>query len=227
MFKIIAHRGASADAPDNTQLAFELAIEQAADLIETDLRMSADGVLLLEHDSSISGLEVQFHPFAKLKELKPDLLSLAQAVRQFGDKVPFCFEFKQAGLEPAVIYLLHDLLSKPFWQKTEFTSFNFSSAVASVKLLGQLGQSNQVGWLTRQWDKDAIELCLEHGLTQICPMAKAVLDQPQWLDFAKEKGLNVRVWLVEAAAWVKDLNALGVYGGTVNFPAAARVFLEA
>ena len=43
----IAHRGASADRPENTLAAFELAAEQGADVLECDVRATADGRLVL------------------------------------------------------------------------------------------------------------------------------------------------------------------------------------
>lgn len=50
---IIAHRGASRDAPENTITAFALAVEQGADGIELDVRLSADGVPVVMHDASV------------------------------------------------------------------------------------------------------------------------------------------------------------------------------
>src|SRR5437868_15165326 len=50
---IIAHRGASEDAPENTLAAFRLAITQRADGLECDLRMSADGQIVISHDDSL------------------------------------------------------------------------------------------------------------------------------------------------------------------------------
>jgi len=51
--KIIAHRGASADAPENTLAAFRLAIEQGADGIEFDVRSTHDGVSVVIHDADL------------------------------------------------------------------------------------------------------------------------------------------------------------------------------
>lgn len=48
---VIAHRGASADAPENTADAFRLAAEQGADWVELDVRASADGRLIVNHDA--------------------------------------------------------------------------------------------------------------------------------------------------------------------------------
>jgi glycerophosphoryl diester phosphodiesterase len=49
----VAHRGASAERPENTLPAFELAIAQRADVVECDVRRSADGALLLLHDATV------------------------------------------------------------------------------------------------------------------------------------------------------------------------------
>src|SRR5690606_25898020 len=50
---LIAHRGASAYAPENTLAAFDLAVEQNADLIELDLHMTRDQVLVCLHDYTL------------------------------------------------------------------------------------------------------------------------------------------------------------------------------
>lgn len=47
---VVAHRGASALAPEHTFAAYDLAIEQGADYLEQDLQLTADGVLVVLHD---------------------------------------------------------------------------------------------------------------------------------------------------------------------------------
>lgn len=51
--KIIAHRGASADAPENTLAAVALAERQGAHGVELDVRLSADGVPVMLHDATL------------------------------------------------------------------------------------------------------------------------------------------------------------------------------
>lgn len=51
---IIAHRGASADRPEHTLMAYKLAIEQGADVIEPDLVSTRDGHLVARHENEIS-----------------------------------------------------------------------------------------------------------------------------------------------------------------------------
>jgi len=50
---LIAHRGASAYAPEHTLAAYELALKQGADFVEPDLQLTKDGVLVCLHDSSL------------------------------------------------------------------------------------------------------------------------------------------------------------------------------
>jgi glycerophosphoryl diester phosphodiesterase len=50
---IFAHRGASAHAPENTLAAFELALAENADAIELDVKLSADGHVVVIHDGTI------------------------------------------------------------------------------------------------------------------------------------------------------------------------------
>jgi glycerophosphoryl diester phosphodiesterase len=50
---MVAHRGASAYAPEHTQAAYRLAIEQGADYVEQDLAVTRDGVLICLHDPSL------------------------------------------------------------------------------------------------------------------------------------------------------------------------------
>lgn len=51
--QVIAHRGASWDAPEHTFAAWDLALAQGADWIEQDLQMTSDGALVVMHDDSL------------------------------------------------------------------------------------------------------------------------------------------------------------------------------
>jgi glycerophosphoryl diester phosphodiesterase len=53
-FLVVAHRGASGSAPEHTFAAWDLALAQGADVIEQDLQLTADGVLVVLHDDSLT-----------------------------------------------------------------------------------------------------------------------------------------------------------------------------
>lgn len=62
---LVAHRGASAYAPEHTLAAYELGIEQGADFIEPDLQITRDGVLIALHDLTLERT-------TNVRELFPD-----------------------------------------------------------------------------------------------------------------------------------------------------------
>ena len=72
--RIVAHRGASSDRPENTLLAIRRAIDVGAHVVEIDVRTSKDGVLFLLHDSTLdrttngTGPATE-HTIAELKSL--------------------------------------------------------------------------------------------------------------------------------------------------------------
>jgi glycerophosphoryl diester phosphodiesterase len=51
--KVIGHRGAAGDAPENTLASFQLALEQGADGIELDIHLTKDGEIVVCHDPTI------------------------------------------------------------------------------------------------------------------------------------------------------------------------------
>jgi len=70
--KVIAHRGASAEAPENTLSAFRRAVEVASDLIELDVRFSRDRAVVVFHDRTLERTTDGAGPVAerRLGELK-------------------------------------------------------------------------------------------------------------------------------------------------------------
>ncbi len=71
---IFAHRGARTQAPENTLAAFRLAFEQGADGIELDVRLSADGEIVVFHDETLQRItavdgRVNQRTLAELKSL--------------------------------------------------------------------------------------------------------------------------------------------------------------
>ena len=51
---VVAHRGASVELPENTLDAFRGALEAGADVVETDVRLTSDGVPVVMHDAHVS-----------------------------------------------------------------------------------------------------------------------------------------------------------------------------
>ncbi len=98
---VIAHRGASAYAPENTFAAYDLALAMGADKIELDLRMTADGELVTAHDPTLwrtagdSRLVSQLRR-GDLVELAPELrpLTLDAVLGRYGQRTRYCVDLK-------------------------------------------------------------------------------------------------------------------------------------
>ncbi|MCC5884732.1 MAG: glycerophosphoryl diester phosphodiesterase membrane domain-containing protein [Halomonas sp.] len=79
---VIAHRGSSMAAPENTLAAIERAIEDRADYVEIDVRLSADGEVVLYHDRSLQRLTGDSR---NVRELTLDELRQFDVGSWFGD----------------------------------------------------------------------------------------------------------------------------------------------
>ncbi len=90
---IIAHRGASGDAPENTLAAFKEAWNQNADGVELDIYLTKDGRIVVLHDASTrrtagKDLTVKDHSLEELRALYEQAQALASLLlewnREFG-----------------------------------------------------------------------------------------------------------------------------------------------
>lgn len=99
---VIAHRGASAHAPENTLSAFKLAIDQGADVIEFDVQLSSDKSVVVYHDHS---LERTTDGAGYVKDKNLDYLKSLNAGKAYGsayddEKIPTLDEvFQLVGKE--------------------------------------------------------------------------------------------------------------------------------
>ncbi len=81
---VIAHRGASWEAPENTLPAFELAIAQGADYIEFDVRRSGDGELVVAHDRVRGPRPASVHTLDEVLAVLAGRIGLAIEIKEEG-----------------------------------------------------------------------------------------------------------------------------------------------
>ncbi|WP_410000315.1 glycerophosphodiester phosphodiesterase family protein [Halomonas sp. I1] len=94
--EIIAHRGSSAQAPENTIAAIDRALADGADAIEVDARLTKDGKVVLHHDASLARLAGDAR---RIDELDSSALEAVDVGSWFGD--PFVGA-RIAGLDEAL-----------------------------------------------------------------------------------------------------------------------------
>ena len=115
---VVAHRGASAYAPENTLSAFRRAVELGADFMELDVRLSADGELVVIHDDTVdrttngTGLVSDFS-IEELKELVVEgcerISTLREVFEELKGKVGFYVEVKVEDAEERLLSLMEEL----------------------------------------------------------------------------------------------------------------------
>lgn len=109
--KIIGHRGARGLAPENTLVSLKKAIEHKADQIEIDVRVTKDGVPILQHDTKLAdqsgnNLSIAGHTYESLKARKSDLATLAEALEFINGRVPIYVEVKKKVYIAPVVEVL-------------------------------------------------------------------------------------------------------------------------
>ena len=223
--KVVGHRGWPSRFPDNTLAGF-LAAATVADAVETDVRRSADGKLVLSHDPVMDGLVVAHNAWSVLAELdlgdgnRPALLDEAVAA------IPgtgFQFEVKNLPHEPGFepdhrIALETAERARP---GDMVTSFNWVTVAAVRRAFPEVATGVLVGG---SGDIDqAISECLENGHVALLPSIQ--LPTPG-LVRALDAGLEVYPWVVDDLGLLDELADLGVSGIIGDDPAAARSALE-
>jgi glycerophosphoryl diester phosphodiesterase len=108
---IIAHRGGSSIARENTIAAFEEAIDLQADLIELDVRSTQDGVLIIHHDPAIQQQPLEALTWAEIQHLAPDVPTLEEAIACCKERIRLDVEIKEPGYEAEVLRQLQRHLS--------------------------------------------------------------------------------------------------------------------
>lgn len=225
-----AHRGASEYLPENTLLSFYTGIYMGANGIETDIRRTADGILVLFHDKTLERVtgdprSVEECTFAELMELEVKKGSFTDKIAVFEDflqkfafrDITFAIELKGAGVEKDTA----DLLRKyGLEKKAVITSFKLEY----IKNFVAYAPEFEFGLLIKEVTPELEAELLALGATEICPLATLMTaeDVNRW----HSMGLRVRAWGVKDEEVMKHVVDIGADGMTCNFPDKLNEFLN-
>lgn len=230
---IIAHRGDSAKAPENTAAAIRSAIEARADLIEFDVRETSDGQLLLFHDKDLkrfTGAKTAFEALGFEEARKLDVGTWFDPKRKtFADERP-------PTLEEAIRFCLDGDTMPLIERKT-------GSAEAHVKIIRDLKAEDRVIVQAFDWEflRDLRRLAPDiviGALGDKAPDARRLAElkalRPEWIGWNQkyldptgiekfhQLGAKVAVWTVNDLARLRQFAAWGVEGLITDRPAEAR-----
>ena len=241
--EIIAHRGASHEAPENTLAAVSLAWRQKADAVEIDVRLSKDGKLAVIHDNNTRrtgrlNRRISEQTLAELRSLD---VGRWKGRRWIGERIPMLEEVL-ATIPPGK-RLLVEFKCGPygiseFKQAVERSSVAPPQVVAAsfsretMKQLKAEMPGLEVCWIvlfkrnwrTRRWSPatDAlIDAVKKSGLDGVDLDARGPVSAA-FVKKLKADGLKVYVWTVDSPAKARKLMAAGVHGITTNRPGWLR-----
>jgi glycerophosphoryl diester phosphodiesterase len=221
---VIAHRGASKLAKENTIEAFQRAVDVGADGVELDVRRSADGVLVVHHDARVSdGRVITTTPWQELPWYVPTL----------GDALDACtgawvnIEIKNDELEPdfdpddRVAVEVLALLAERAPARWLISSFR----LRTVDRCRLLDPAVPTAWLTLALGPDVVARVAAGGHTAVNPWEPAVTAAE--VERCHEAGILVNAWTCNDPDRFAALAAAGVDGIVTDVPDVMRALLGA
>lgn len=244
---IIGHRGASALAPENTLVAFSRALQDGADGVEFDVRLSRDRVPVVIHDDSLkrTGQRTQVVKDLTAAELQQcDVCSwfspLQPENKQFAGTIPTLAQaFDLFAQTNALLYLemkldtgeaseLADRVVGEIHQariadRVVVSSFDLA-AVAIVKKIDPAITTAAL-FEPRLWHPlstirhlNMVDIAVEHGANEIA--LHHTLVSSRVVEKANRSGLPVVVWTVDDVKWIRRARRFGIKALITNNPAA-------
>ena len=236
---VIAHRGASAYAPENTLASFELAIDIGADAIELDLRQTKDSVLVVLHDADIDRTtngegNVKDFTFSELQKLdagswfhkefsNQKIPSLEEVIDLLDDSTIIIIELKEGnetypGIEERVVEIVNQ---NNIESQTILKSFD-------PNVLGRLRKIDQtipliyvyavrIPWLGMIIDRgvtfDSVyDLDVEYLQPHRFFLSKSFVDD------AQARGYKIISWGVNSTEAINESLEYGVDGIETDYP---------
>lgn len=234
--KVIAHRGASSHAPENTLAAFDRAIQLQASNIELDVQFTSDHHIVVIHDESVDrttnghGLVIG-HSLSALQELDAgswfgsefmgeQIPMFDTVLARYKGRLHIHTEIKgrDAGLSQDTADLIrkHDMQNQ-----VTITSFHLKQLEAMRNCAPEL----RTGWLVSEVNDSTIATAKAMGFTQLCPPAISL--SSNLVQRLLAENLETRAWGVATNGLMQQVVKAGAHGMTVNSPDELIEYLQA
>lgn len=236
---VIAHRGASGEAPENTLASFTLALEQGADLIETDVHLTADGVPVAIHDPTVDrttdghGLVLGM-TLAQVKALDAGIrcsprysgervLTLDELLDWVKGRAPVVLEIKHDGpyYRSEVVATVVDALRRHDMASSAIViSFDHAAMLEARGLCPELA----TGVLFACTPVNPASLAVEARAGALLPHLSNLT--PRMIAQARSQGLAISPWVADSEDEMRWALSLGVDAVATNYPARLAALLS-
>ena len=228
--KVMAHRGASTDTPENTMAAFQKAIDDMADYIELDVQLTSDGEVIVMHDSNAyrtTGVDenianMTYREVRRLDagswysdEYKGEKVPSLREVLEFTQgKIKLNIELKPSDNGETLAKKTVALIEKyNMAEDCVITSFS-SSALLAVK---SCNENIKVGYILSAAYGDYYEMKNIDFFS-----VNAAFLSKRTIDAIHNSGKQVYAWTVNNKDSIKNLTNKGVDGVITDNPVLAR-----
>lgn len=237
---IIAHRGASAEAPENTVMAFLLAFMQGADAVEVDVRMTGDGHLVVVHDEDtkrVSGVSLRVSK-TSLDKLRGLDVGRVKTRRGQGQRMPLLDEVLKMMPDEKQLHLhlkmgvdeLTPLIEAlkaagELVHRVRLMSDDVEILMAMKKALPECGL---ILHCKRRWTQktdhwlpeiDMVStVALAVGAEAVSIDSRSLAAEPEMIELMEKRGIKTYVWTVNRAPSARRFSDLGVSGIETDYP---------
>jgi glycerophosphoryl diester phosphodiesterase len=225
-FIVIAHRGASRAAPENTLSSMRKAAEYGADYAECDVFQTKDGEIVLFHDEEMertTGKDgmIWDYTLAELRELEvgswfkeefrgEPIPTLHEVIRAIKGKIKLNIEIKVSGKDPEIAQKVVDIIrAESIGKECMVTSFE-KPVIEKVK---EIAPDLITGFI---FDEEHPPDIFDGNWDYVC--SKRNIVDEAFVQKAKKKGKKIFVWTVNYPAEMKKLIELGVDGIITDVP---------
>lgn len=227
---VVAHRGDSSVAPENTMAAVTSAVEGGSDFFEIDIDFTADGEIVAIHDDTVDRTTdgtgaIREMTYPEVSELDtgswfdpayshsdmPLLDEVFEYMSQTGAQVVLeyksTWEPEDVAMSTALIeeYGVEDQIIAQSFDLTTMSSLQQELPEVPRMVLGDITE-------------DAIGIAEELGAVGYNPPVAQVLENPDWVQEANDAGLATFVWTANDSADWASLISLGVEGVITDHP---------
>lgn len=232
--EIIAHKGFSSEAPENTVAAVESAIEAGADRIEIDVQTSKDGVVYLMHDESLlrtTGVNAAMSEMFSWQIDRMDagswfsadfkgehVPSLREILEECHGKIALKIELKsENGNEIRLAEKVVNLVQEADMSESVMISSFNGGAIKRVK---ELDDSIMTGLIatTVYGNYRKIEYADAIVLNQVFLSADRI-------NTIHQAGKLVYCWTSNSPQYISGMSRIGVDGIITDYPVSARIYI--
>jgi glycerophosphoryl diester phosphodiesterase len=236
---VIAHRGASGHAPENTIAAFRRAVELGAGFIETDLHLTRDAKFVAIHDPTLERTtngHGSIHD-ATLAELRK--LDAGQWYdREFsGERIPTLDDILAFSRENDAVFYLeikydvawgmhHSLVAAIRGAENAARTIVISFDPSTLAAIRRVDPSIMVGLLAEDSDTtaDPVTTALRAGARQLCLHSSLVTSET--VERAHQNDLHVVAWTINNSEAMRGIIRAGADGIMTDLPDRLKALLE-